>query len=97
MTDTQKSTLLLLILDGWGYREDPRDNAIANARTPVWDRMWREKPHTHLSGTGLDVGLPDGQMGNSEMGHMIQGAGRVVYQNMTRIDLACLDVSFAVF
>ncbi|MCZ6829542.1 MAG: 2,3-bisphosphoglycerate-independent phosphoglycerate mutase [Gammaproteobacteria bacterium] len=95
MTDTQKSTLMLVILDGWGYREDPRDNAIANARTPVWDRWWNERPHTLLSGSGLDVGLPDGQMGNSEVGHMSLGAGRVVYQNITRIDQAIADGSFA--
>jgi len=95
MTDTQKSTLMLVILDGWGYREDSRDNAIANARTPVWDRWWKARPHTLLSGSGLDVGLPDGQMGNSEVGHMSLGAGRVVYQNITRIDQAIADGSFA--
>jgi 2,3-bisphosphoglycerate-independent phosphoglycerate mutase len=86
---------MLLILDGWGHREDPRDNAIAAARTPVWDRWWKEKPHTLLSGSGLDVGLPEGQMGNSEVGHMSLGAGRVVYQNMTRIDQAIKDGTFA--
>lgn len=86
---------MLVILDGWGYREDPRDNAIANAHTPVWDRWWAEQPHMLLSGSGPDVGLPEGQMGNSEVGHMSLGAGRVVYQNMTRIDKAIADGSFA--
>jgi 2,3-bisphosphoglycerate-independent phosphoglycerate mutase len=95
MMNTQKHTLMLVILDGWGHREDARDNAIANAQTPVWDRWWAEQPHTLLSGSGLDVGLPDGQMGNSEVGHMSLGAGRVVYQNMTRIDKAIADGSFA--
>ncbi len=94
MTDPEKTPLMLLILDGWGYREETRDNAIANAHTPVWDRWWRDKPHTLLSGSGLDVGLPEGQMGNSEVGHMSLGAGRVVYQNMTRIDTAIEDGSF---
>lgn len=95
MNDTSRHTVLLVILDGWGYREETRDNAIANANTPVWDRWWQQRPHTLLSGSGLDVGLPDGQMGNSEVGHMSLGAGRVVYQNMTRIDAAIRDGSFA--
>ena len=94
MTETLRKPLMLVILDGWGHREDSRDNAIANADTPVWDRWWQEKPHTLLSGSGLDVGLPEGQMGNSEVGHMSLGAGRVVYQNMTRIDQAIVDGSF---
>ena len=64
MTETLRKPLMLVILDGWGHREDSRDNAIANADTPVWDRWWQEKPHTLLSGSGLDVGLPEGQMGN---------------------------------
>jgi 2,3-bisphosphoglycerate-independent phosphoglycerate mutase len=86
MNDVSRKPLLLVILDGFGYREDPADNAIANARTPVWDRLWANAPHTLISGSGKDVGLPDGQMGNSEVGHMSLGAGRVIYQNMTRID-----------
>ena len=88
MTDSVKSPLLLVILDGWGYREETRDNAIANAATPTWDRLWSEAPHTLISGSGRDVGLPEGQMGNSEVGHMSLGAGRVIFQNMTRIDHA---------
>jgi 2,3-bisphosphoglycerate-independent phosphoglycerate mutase len=94
MNEERKSPVLLVILDGWGYREESGDNAIANADTPVWDRLWREAPHTLISGSGLDVGLPEGQMGNSEVGHMSLGAGRVVYQSMTRIDQAIADGSF---
>ena len=91
---SQKTPTVLIILDGWGYREETRDNAIANAITPVWDRLWREAPHTLVSGSGLDVGLPAGQMGNSEVGHMSLGSGRVIYQNITRIDQAIADGSF---
>ena len=94
MTDTRKTPTVLIVLDGWGYREDSRDNAIANGDTPVWDRLWSSAPHTLISGSGLDVGLPAGQMGNSEVGHMSLGAGRVVYQNITRIDKAIADNSF---
>jgi 2,3-bisphosphoglycerate-independent phosphoglycerate mutase len=86
--------LVLLILDGWGYREDPTDNAIAQANTPVMDRLWRDYPHSLISGSGLDVGLPDGQMGNSEVGHVNLGSGRVVYQDFTRITKAISDGDF---
>ncbi len=85
MTHARKP-LVLVILDGFGYREDTRDNAIAAARKPVWDQLWRDCPHSLISGSGLDVGLPDGQFGNSEVGHMTLGAGRIVYQQLTRID-----------
>jgi 2,3-bisphosphoglycerate-independent phosphoglycerate mutase len=94
MSASQKQPTVLIILDGWGYREETRDNAIAGGATPVWDRLWREAPHTLVSGSGLDVGLPEGQMGNSEVGHMSLGAGRVIYQNITRIDKAIEDGSF---
>ncbi|HKK22727.1 MAG TPA: 2,3-bisphosphoglycerate-independent phosphoglycerate mutase, partial [Pseudohaliea sp.] len=94
MTDASRVPTVLIILDGWGHREETRDNAIANARTPVWDRLWAEAPHTLVSGSGLDVGLPEGQMGNSEVGHMSLGSGRVIYQNITRIDQAIADGSF---
>ncbi len=94
MNDTPRKPTVLIVLDGWGYREDPRDNAIANGTTPVWDRLWSEAPHTLISGSGLDVGLPEGQMGNSEVGHMSLGAGRIIYQNITRIDQAIADGSF---
>ncbi|MBK82095.1 MAG: phosphoglycerate mutase (2,3-diphosphoglycerate-independent) [Gammaproteobacteria bacterium] len=83
-----KKVTLLVVLDGFGYSESDDANAIAAARTPNWDRFWAERPHTLISGSGGDVGLPDGQMGNSEVGHMNLGAGRVVYQDLTRINRA---------
>jgi len=76
---------MLMILDGWGYREDPEYNAVVQAETPVLDRLWREFPHCLIETSGLDVGLPPGQMGNSEVGHQNLGAGRIVYQDLTRI------------
>lgn len=85
---------VLLILDGFGYRESPQDNAIAAAKKPVWDALWRNNPHSVISGSGLDVGLPDGQFGNSEVGHMTLGAGRIVYQQLTRIDKDIADGTF---
>jgi len=75
----------LLILDGWGYREETEANAIAQANTPNWDKLYAMHPHTLIHTSGLAVGLPEGQMGNSEVGHMNLGAGRVVYQELTRI------------
>ena len=86
--------LLLLILDGWGHREDPSDNALAQARLPNWRRLLAECPHTLVHTEGRHVGLPDGQMGNSEVGHMNIGAGRIVYQDLTRIDAAIEDGTF---
>ncbi len=95
MADKQaKTPVVLIILDGFGYREAPQDNAIHHANTPHWDALWQQQPHTLISGSGLDVGLPDGQMGNSEVGHMSLGAGRIVYQNITRIDKEIADGSF---
>lgn len=90
----RKKPLVLLILDGWGYREDVNNNAIAQANTPVMDKLWQSCPHTLISGSGLDVGLPDGQMGNSEVGHVNLGSGRVVYQDFTRITKAISDGDF---
>ncbi len=87
--------LLLLILDGWGHREDPADNALAQARLPNWRRLLADGPHTLVHTEGRHVGLPDGQMGNSEVGHMNIGAGRIVYQDLTRVDAAIEDGSFA--
>jgi len=87
--------LTLLILDGWGYREPAADNAIAMADTPHWDALWRDAPHALLETGGLAVGLPDGQMGNSEVGHMNIGAGRIVYQELTRIDQAIKNSELA--
>ena len=86
--------LALLILDGWGYREATADNAIAAANTPTMDALWQQCPHTLIDGSGLAVGLPDGQMGNSEVGHVNLGAGRVVYQDFTRISKAIADGDF---
>ena len=93
MTDKRKPHVLI-ILDGFGHREAADDNAISNANTPNWDKLWQEQPHTLISGSGMDVGLPDGQMGNSEVGHMNLGAGRVVYQDFTRITKAISDGDF---
>jgi 2,3-bisphosphoglycerate-independent phosphoglycerate mutase len=80
--------VFLLILDGWGYREDPEYNAIAAARIPNWDRLWNEYPHTLIHASQAAVGLPANQMGNSEVGHLNIGAGRVVYQEYSRINRA---------
>jgi 2,3-bisphosphoglycerate-independent phosphoglycerate mutase len=85
---------LLIILDGWGYSEDPQGNAIMAANTPNWDRLWTNYPHTLVSGSGLDVGLPCGQMGNSEVGHLNMGAGRLVPQDLVRINMAIDDGTF---
>src|SRR3990167_7221185 len=94
MSMQPKKPLVLLILDGWGYREERESNAILQANTPVMDKLWAEYPHTLISGSGLDVGLPDGQMGNSEVGHVNLGSGRVVYQDFTRITKAIADGDF---
>jgi 2,3-bisphosphoglycerate-independent phosphoglycerate mutase len=85
---------LLLILDGWGHREETADNAIAAAHCPNWRALLATCPHTLVQTHGMHVGLPDDQMGNSEVGHMNIGAGRVVYQDLTRIDAAIRDGSF---
>ncbi|MEO6065668.1 MAG: 2,3-bisphosphoglycerate-independent phosphoglycerate mutase [Lysobacterales bacterium] len=86
--------VVLLILDGWGHRDDPADNALAQATLPHWRRLWKQSPHTLIHTEGRHVGLPDGQMGNSEVGHMNLGAGRIVYQDLTRVDAAIEDGSF---
>lgn len=86
---------LLLILDGWGVSPEGPANAISVARTPNLDALFKTCPHSQLTASGLDVGLPDGYMGNSEVGHLNIGAGRIVYQDMTRIDLSVQDGSFA--
>ena len=77
--------VMLVILDGWGWRDDPADNAVRQARTPTFDRLWAAGPHSFLRTSARDVGLPDGQMGNSEVGHLNIGAGRVVVQDLPRI------------
>ena len=86
--------LALIILDGWGYSEDPKYNAIHAANTPVWDKLWLNYPHTLISASGAGVGLPGNQMGNSEVGHLNMGAGRVVYQELTRISRSIRTGSF---
>lgn len=86
--------IVLIILDGWGYSENTVYNAIHSAHKPVWDKIWLEQPHTLISASGIDVGLPDLQMGNSEVGHMNIGSGRVVDQEFSRITRAINDGSF---
>jgi 2,3-bisphosphoglycerate-independent phosphoglycerate mutase len=86
--------VLLLILDGFGYRESADFNAILAARKPNWDALWRDYPHTLINASEKSVGLPSGQMGNSEVGHLNIGAGRVVYQDLSRVDVAIEDGSF---
>jgi 2,3-bisphosphoglycerate-independent phosphoglycerate mutase len=87
--------VMLVVLDGWGWREDVADNAVRLAHTPTFDRLWGAFPHAFLRTSGLDVGLPAGQMGNSEVGHMNIGAGRIVMQDLPRITLAAEDGSLA--
>lgn len=89
-----KKTVTLLILDGFGYSETSTSNAIEAAKSPTWDALWKNYPHSLVKTSGLAVGLPDGQMGNSEVGHMNLGAGRIVYQNFTRISKAIEDGAF---
>ncbi len=86
--------MTLIILDGWGYSETSKSNAIEAANTPVWDKLWRERPHTLIHGSGSAVGLPNDQMGNSEVGHLNLGAGRVVYQEITRVSRSIRTGSF---
>jgi 2,3-bisphosphoglycerate-independent phosphoglycerate mutase len=87
-------SLALVILDGWGLAPPGPGNAISLAETPVFDRLWATYPHTELSAQGRDVGLPPGQMGNSEVGHLNLGAGAIVKQDLARIDDAVADGSF---
>ena len=82
---SSQSPVVLAILDGWGYREDTSDNAIKSARTPIMDSLWHAYPHTLINASGSDVGLPDGQMGNSEVGHLTIGSGRIIQQELVRI------------
>ncbi len=94
-TPDRPRPVVLCILDGWGYREETVDNALALANTPTWDRLWARGPRALIETSGGDVGLPSGQMGNSEVGHMNLGAGRVVMQDLPRIDGAVADGSLA--
>ena len=86
--------VVLIILDGWGYSENSDSNAIMAARKPCWDKLWQSYPHTLVRGSGAEVGLPADQMGNSEVGHLNLGAGRVVYQEYTRVSRSIKTGSF---
>ncbi|MFQ5985038.1 MAG: 2,3-bisphosphoglycerate-independent phosphoglycerate mutase [Alphaproteobacteria bacterium] len=90
-TSSRPRPVVLCVLDGWGVSDDSRDNAIRAARTPVWDRLMATCPHGLLAASGDAVGLPAGQMGDSEVGHLSLGAGRVVLQDLPRIDRAVAD------
>ena len=92
---TSYRPVVLCVLDGWGHRQETEHNAIALAETPVWDRLTAARPFGLLATAGAAVGLPEGQMGNSEVGHMTIGAGRVVLQDLPRIDAAVADGSLA--
>jgi 2,3-bisphosphoglycerate-independent phosphoglycerate mutase len=95
MANSQRARpVALIVLDGWGYRPQTEGNAIALANTPTWDALWKRSSRTLLDASGLRVGLPAGQMGNSEVGHLNLGAGRVVMQDLVRISSAITDGSF---
>lgn len=94
-SSASRKTAVLLILDGWGHREETDNNAIYHAYTPYWDKVSSEHPHTLIATSGEAVGLPEGQMGNSEVGHMNLGAGRTVHQSLTRIDKDVREGHFA--
>ena len=94
MADSSKRPVVLVVLDGWGYRAETEGNAIALARTPTWDALWSARSRTLLAASGLRVGLPEGQMGNSEVGHLNLGAGRVVMQDLVRISEAIRSGEF---
>src|SRR5580658_8691906 len=91
---SRNKPLILTILDGWGYSPALEGNAIATARKPVYDMLLRDFPNTLVKTSGPAVGLPEGQMGNSEVGHLNIGAGRVVHMDVTRIDLMIASGSF---
>lgn len=95
MPASARRPVMLVILDGWGWREDRADNAVLQARTPHFDALWAAGPRAFLRTSGRDVGLPEGQMGNSEVGHLNIGAGRIVMQDLVRIDAAVEDGSLA--
>ena len=89
-----KKPVVLMILDGYGLNDNTKGNGIAAANTPVMDKLMKEYPYVKGYASGLAVGLPDGQMGNSEVGHLNMGAGRIVYQELTRITKAIEDGDF---
>ncbi|WP_042462890.1 2,3-bisphosphoglycerate-independent phosphoglycerate mutase [Neobacillus dielmonensis] len=89
-----KAPVALIILDGFGCRDEVKGNAVAQAKKPNFDRLWDNFPHTHLTASGEAVGLPEGQMGNSEVGHLNIGAGRIVYQSLTRVNISIREGEF---
>ena len=89
-----KSPTALIILDGFACRDTNEGNAVAQAKKPNFDRLWKKYPHNQLTASGEAVGLPEGQMGNSEVGHLNIGAGRIVYQSLTRVNLAIREGEF---
>ena len=91
---TTYPVVALVILDGWGCAPPGPGNAVALADTPVFDRLWKRYPHTTIAASGEAVGLPPGQMGNSEVGHLTIGSGRVLYQDLMRVNKAIEDGSF---
>src|SRR5688500_19415068 len=94
MPNQRRRPVVLVVLDGWGYRTEREGNAIALARTPTWESLWARAPRALIQASGLAVGLPEGQMGNSEVGHLNLGAGRVVTTDLVRLSLAIRDGSF---
>ncbi len=94
MSNGSAPGVVLVVLDGWGYRQEREGNAIELASTPIWHRLWQSYPRTLLESSGLAVGLPEGQMGNSEVGHLNLGAGRVVPQDLVRISQSIQDGGF---
>lgn len=83
---------LLIICDGWGIGDKGKDDVIFNTPTPYWDELLKTYPASQLQASGENVGLPDGQMGNSEVGHLNIGAGRIVYQDLVKINIACARI-----
>src|SRR6476661_81393 len=93
-TSQRARPVALIVLDGWGYRPETDGNAIALASTPTWDSLWGRRSRTLLEASGLRVGLPEGQMGNSEVGHLNLGAGRVVMQDLVRVSDSIRNPAF---
>ena len=89
-----KQPVALIILDGFAFRDEVKGNAVAQAKKPNFDRYWNAYPHATLTACGEAVGLPEGQMGNSEVGHLNNGAGRIVYQSLTRIHKSIREGDF---
>ena len=94
METSDKHPVALIILDGWGHREESQDNAIANADTPFFDSLLRDFPHSLLGASEGSVGLPEGQMGNSEVGHITIGAGAIMDTDLVRISTSAVSNEF---